>query len=122
MVPTLAIGLSTPFTPVPLNGQSENATQKVQQLAALAAEAPKVKAIKADSSLKPIQKLQQIKAVHDRTDPQARAILSPQQYQELQVIRRHELQRVIAQKRESVKVASSRNEIKNSTLHGDRPL
>ena len=114
MVPALAISLCTLFTPVPLNAQSENAAQKFQQLATqlaltpdqksqlipiLVAEAPKVKAIKADSSLTPIQKLQQLKAVHDRTDPQVRAILSPQQYQELQTIRRRELQRVIAQRR-----------------------
>jgi hypothetical protein len=120
MVPALAISLCTLFTPVPLNAQSEknaqleNAAQNFQQLTTqlaltpdqksqlipiLVAEAPKVKAIKADSSLTPIQKLQQIKAVHERTDPQVRAILSPQQYQELQTIRRQELQRVIEQKR-----------------------
>ena len=110
MVPAPAIGLCTPFTPVPLNAQSENGLQKVRELALtpdqksqlipiLVAEAPKVKAIKADSSLTPIQKLQQLKAVHDRTDPQVRGILSSQQYQELQTLRRQELQRVIEQKR-----------------------
>ena len=102
------------FHPRTIECTSENAAQKFQQLATqlaltpdqksqlipiLVAEAPKVKAIKADSSLTPIQKLQQIKAVHERTDPQVRAILSPQQYQELQTIRRQELQRVIEQKR-----------------------
>lgn len=114
MVPALAIGLCTLFTPVSLKAQPENAAQKFQQLTSqlaltpdqkrqlipiLLAEAPKVKAIKADSSLTPIQKLRQLKAIHDQTDPQVRAILSPQQYQQLQTIRRQELQRVIAQKR-----------------------
>lgn len=111
MVSGLAIGWCTPFTPVPLNAQSENGLQKIQQMAMqlaltpdqksqfipiLVAEAPEVKAIKTGSSLTPIQKLQQIMT---GTDPQVRAILSPQQYQELQVIRRQELQRVIAQRR-----------------------
>ena len=114
MVPALAIGLCALFTPVPLNAQTENAAQKFHRLAPqlaltpyqksqlipiLVAEAPKVKAIKTDSSLTPIQKLQRIKALHDRTDPQVRAILSPQQYQELQTIRRQELERVIEKKR-----------------------
>lgn len=112
MVPALAIGLYAPFTPVPLNAQSE-APQKFQQLTAqlaltpeqkrqlipiLVAEAPKVRAIKNDPSLTKMQKLQQLKAVHDQTDPQVRTILTPEQYQKLQGIRRQEIQRVIEQK------------------------
>jgi hypothetical protein len=120
MVPAPAIGLCTPFTPVPLNAPAENAAQNFQQLATqlaldqqnqlipiIEAEAPRVKEIKTDSSLTPIQRLQQIKAVHDQTDPQVKAILRPQQFQEIQVIRRQELQCVIARKPESVKVASN---------------
>jgi hypothetical protein len=99
MVPALAMGLCALFTPEPLNAQSGNAAQKFQPLATqvaltpaqknqfipiLVAEAPKVKAIKADLSRRPIQKAQQLKAVHERTDPQLRAVLSPQQYHELQ--------------------------------------
>jgi len=34
-----------------------------------------------------LQKMQQIKAVHQQTDPQMKAILSPAQYQKLQAIR-----------------------------------
>jgi hypothetical protein len=53
----------------------------------LADEAPKVQAIKNDNSLSKIQKIQQLRAVHQQTDPQMKAILSPAQYQKLQAIR-----------------------------------
>ena len=61
--------------------------QKVKILPILADEAPKVQAIKNDNSLSKIQKIQQIRAIHGQTDPQMKAILSPQQYQKLQAIR-----------------------------------
>ena len=113
LVPALAIGLFALFTPTPSSAQSERAAQKFEQLATqlaltpeqkrqlipiLVAEAPKVQAIKADSSLTKIQKLQQLKAVHDQTDPQVKAILSPEQYQKLQEIRRQELERIVEKK------------------------
>jgi hypothetical protein len=113
MVPAVTIGLCALFTPTPSNAQSERAAQKFEQLATqlaltpeqkrqlipiLIAEAPKVQAIKADSSLTKIQKLQQLKAVHDQTDPQVKAILSPEQYQKLQEIRRQELKRIVEKK------------------------
>jgi hypothetical protein len=53
----------------------------------LADEAPKVQAIRNDNSLSKIQKIQQIKAVHQQTDPQMKAILSPAQYEKLKTIR-----------------------------------
>jgi periplasmic protein CpxP/Spy len=111
--PVLGVGLCALFTLVPLNAQSGKAAQKFQALAAqlaltpeqkrqlipiLVTEGPKVEAIKADSSLTRIQKLQQLKAVHDQTDPQVKAILSPEQYQKLQEIRRQELERAIQKK------------------------
>jgi periplasmic protein CpxP/Spy len=98
---------------MPLNAQTENAAPKFERLATqlaltpeqkrqlipiLVAEAPKVQAIKADSSLTKIQKLQQLKAIHDETDSQVKAILSPEQYQKLQEIRRQELRRVMEKK------------------------
>ena len=113
MVPALAIRLCAVFTPAPLNAQSEKAAQKFEQLAAqlalvpdqkrqlipiLLAEAPKVQAIKADPSLTKIQKLQQIKAIHDQIDPQVKAILSPEQYLKLQGIRRQEMARIAEKK------------------------
>ena len=119
MVPALAIGACALFTPgslnaQPENGQSAQAVQKLGQLATqlaltpeqkgqlmpiLVAEAPKVKAIKTDSSLTKIQKVQRLKALHNETDPQVKAILSPEQYQQLQTIRRQELTQIIEKKR-----------------------
>jgi hypothetical protein len=61
--------------------------QKVKVLPILADEAPKIQAIKNDNSLSKIQKIQRLKAVHQQTDPQMKAILSPAQYQKLQATR-----------------------------------
>src|SRR5204862_6451886 len=61
--------------------------QRVKILPILADEGPKVQAIKNDNSLSKSQKIQQIRAIHQQTDPQMKAILSPQQYQKLQAIR-----------------------------------
>lgn len=61
--------------------------QKAKVLPILADEAPKIQAIKNDNSLSKIQKIQRLKAVHQQTDPQMKAILSPEQYQKLQTIR-----------------------------------
>ena len=65
--------------------------QKAKVLPILADEGPKVQAIKNNNSLSKIQKIQQIKAIHQQTDPQMKAILSPDQYQKLQGIRRQAL-------------------------------
>ena len=61
--------------------------QKAKVLPILADEGPKVHKIKNDNSLTKMQKMQQIKAIHQQTDPQMKAILSPAQYQKLQAIR-----------------------------------
>ena len=61
--------------------------QKEKVLPILAAEAPKVQAIKNDNSLSKLQKIQQLKAIHQQTDPQLKAILSPEQYEKLKQIR-----------------------------------
>lgn len=61
--------------------------QKEKILPILAAEVPKVQSIKNDNQLSKIQKIQQLKAVHQQTDPQMKTILSPEQYQKLQTIR-----------------------------------
>jgi periplasmic protein CpxP/Spy len=61
--------------------------QKVKILPILRQEAPKVEAIKNDNSLSRVQKVQQIRAIHQQTDPQMKAILSPEQYQKLKTIR-----------------------------------
>jgi hypothetical protein len=61
--------------------------QKIKILPILHDELPKVQAIKNDNSLSRIQKAQQIRAIHQQTDPQMKAILTPEQYQKLQAIR-----------------------------------
>jgi Spy/CpxP family protein refolding chaperone len=61
--------------------------QKAKILPILRDELPKVEAIKNDNSIGKIQKVQQIRAIHQQTDPQMKAILSPAQYQKLQAIR-----------------------------------
>jgi Spy/CpxP family protein refolding chaperone len=65
--------------------------QKAKVLPILAAEAPKVEAAKNNNSLSRMQKMQAIKAIHQQTDPQMKAILSPEQYQKLQAIRHQTL-------------------------------
>jgi hypothetical protein len=61
--------------------------QKEKILPILAGEVPKVNAIKNDNSLSSMMKMQQIRAIHQQTDPQMKAILSPEQYQKLKTIR-----------------------------------
>jgi Spy/CpxP family protein refolding chaperone len=69
--------------------------QKAKILPILADEVPKVQAIKNNSSFGRIQKMQQIKAIHQQTDPQMKAILSPEQYQKLQAMRHETLKNAI---------------------------
>jgi periplasmic protein CpxP/Spy len=73
--------------------------QKVKILPILADEGPKVQAIKNDNSLSRIQKIQQLKAIHQQTDPQMKAILSAEQYQKLQAIRQQAIKDAIQTRR-----------------------
>jgi len=61
--------------------------QEKQLVPILRAEEPKLQAIKDDQSLSRMEKLQRLKAVHDDSNPQVKAILTPAQYQQLQMIR-----------------------------------
>jgi Spy/CpxP family protein refolding chaperone len=72
--------------------------QKMALLPVLTAEAPEVEAIRSNPTLSGVQKLEQLKTVHARTDPQVRSILTPQQYQKLQEIRNREIQGAIKKK------------------------
>jgi hypothetical protein len=69
--------------------------QKIQMLPILKEEGPKIEAIKKDTSLPPMQKMRQLRAIHSETAPQLQKILSPEQYQQLQTIR----QQAIGKKR-----------------------
>lgn len=70
--------------------------QKEKILPILADEAPKVQAIKNDNSLSKIQKIQKLRAIHQQTDPQMKAILTPEQYQKLQTIRQQAIREATA--------------------------
>ena len=61
--------------------------QKLKFLPILRDELPKVEAIKNSNSLTRMQKAQQIRAIHQQTDPQIKGILSKEQYEKLQAIR-----------------------------------
>jgi periplasmic protein CpxP/Spy len=65
--------------------------QKAKVLPILREEAPKVQAVKNDNSMSRMQKMNAVRAIHQQTDPQIKAILSPEQYQKLQAIRRQAL-------------------------------
>jgi hypothetical protein len=69
--------------------------QKEKILPILIDEVPKVQAIKNDNSLSKIQKMQQLRAIHQQTDPQMKAILSSEQYQKLQAIRQQTIRDAI---------------------------
>ena len=73
--------------------------QKEKILPILAAEVPKVHAIKNDNSLSTMQKMQQLRVIHQQTDPQMKAILSPDQYQKLQAIRQQAIQEAMQKRR-----------------------
>jgi protein CpxP len=70
--------------------------QKLKILPILREEAPKVEAIKNDNSLSRVQKVQQIRAIHQQTDPQMKAILSQEQYQKLKAIRQQTIKEATA--------------------------
>ena len=61
--------------------------QAKQLLPILNAEEPKLQAIRNDQSLSRVEKLQRLQAVHAASDPQVKAILTPAQFQQLQVFR-----------------------------------
>ena len=61
--------------------------QKEKILPILAAEVPKLQHIRNDNSLSTVQKMQEVRALHQQTDPQMKAILSPEQYEKLKQLR-----------------------------------
>ncbi len=72
--------------------------QKTKLMPILEADAPKLQAIKNNTSLGPMQKMEQLRAIHAQSDPQIKAILNPQQYQELQQIRQQEIHEAMEKK------------------------
>jgi Spy/CpxP family protein refolding chaperone len=75
--------------------------QKIKLMPILEAEAPKIQAIKDNTSLTGLQKLEKIRAIHQETEPQVQAILTPEQYQQLKTIRQEEVKKAMEKKQES---------------------
>lgn len=73
--------------------------QKAKVLPILEREAPKVEAIKNNTSLSGMQKMKQLRAVHNESAPELQQILSPAQYEKLQAIREQKMKEAIAKKR-----------------------
>jgi periplasmic protein CpxP/Spy len=71
--------------------------QEKQLLPILQAEEPKLQAIKNDQSLSRVEKLQRLRAVHNESNPQVKAILTPAQYQQLQAIRQKQRAQLMMQ-------------------------
>jgi Spy/CpxP family protein refolding chaperone len=72
--------------------------QKTQLTPILEANAPKLEASKNNRSLGPLQKTEQFKAIHAQCDPQIKAILNPQQYEQLQQIRQQAIHAAMEKK------------------------
>jgi periplasmic protein CpxP/Spy len=73
--------------------------QQVKLLPILKEEAPKLEAIKNDTSLTKFQKMERIRELHEKTNPQVQAILTPHQFEQLQTIRKEEIQKMVQAKR-----------------------
>jgi ArsR family metal-binding transcriptional regulator len=87
------------FAPTRARSLAQFFPQKAKVLPILAEEAPKVEAIKNNNSLSSVQKMQQIRAIHQQTDPQMKTILSPAQYQKLQAIRQQAVREAMEKRR-----------------------
>jgi Spy/CpxP family protein refolding chaperone len=70
--------------------------QAKQLMPILKAEELQLQAIRNDQSLSRMEKLQRLWALHEQSDPQVKAILTPQQYQQLQVIRQQRQAQIMA--------------------------
>ena len=73
--------------------------QQVEIIPILKQEAPKIQAIKDDPSLSGLQKVKQLRAIHQETAPKMQQILSPAQYQKLQEIRQQDIREAMAKRR-----------------------
>ena len=68
--------------------REQNQEQKVQLRPIILTELQKIKALREDKSLLPRQKLQKLKAIHEEIAPQVKAILTPEQFEKWQAIRK----------------------------------
>ena len=109
-VAAFCVGVTIPQVPAQAQGAAQkieelaktlhlNPQQKAQLLPILREEAPKIQSIKNDPSLTGLQKVEQMRAVHQETDPQVQSILTAAQYQQLQGIRQQEIKQYMQKKR-----------------------
>jgi hypothetical protein len=68
--------------------------QKSQLAPILEAEAPKIQSITHDPNLPPKEKVKQLQAVHEQSDPLVKNILTPTQYKMWEQIRKDELEQI----------------------------
>ena len=71
--------------------------QAMQLLPILKAEEPKLQAIRSATSLSRMERLRRLRAVHEASDPQVKAILTPAQFQQLQAIRQQRRAQLLAE-------------------------
>jgi periplasmic protein CpxP/Spy len=74
-------------------------TQKSQLEPILQAELPKLEAVKNNPSLSGREKKKQMKAIHNQTDPQVKAILNPTQYKQWESMRQNEINEIKEEKK-----------------------
>ena len=71
--------------------------QAKQLLPIMKEQEPQLQAIRNDPSLSRVQKLHRLHEVQDASDPQVKAILTPAQFQQLQVIRQQRRAKLMAE-------------------------
>src|SRR5262245_1555803 len=72
--------------------------QKMQLIPILVSEAPKLQAIRSDTTLTKVQKMTRIRALHQQTEPQVKAIRTPDQFQQLRDFRMKEMAQAVQQR------------------------
>ena len=71
--------------------------QAMELMPILKAEEPKLQAIRNDPPLSRMERLKRLRAVHEASDPEVKAILTPVQYKQLQLIRQKRRAQLMAQ-------------------------
>ena len=86
--------------------------QTKQLIPILQAQEPQLQAIMNDQSLSRMEKLRRLKAVHDQSNPQVKAILTPEQFQQLQIIRQQRRAQLMQAARHSNQGSAARTQQK----------
>lgn len=82
--------------------------QTKQLIPILQAQEPRLQAIMNDQSLSRMEKLRRLRVVHDQSNPQVKAILTPEQFQQLQVIRQQRRAQLMQAAKESHQGSAAR--------------